>query len=138
MPMFNNPYATQNNTFGNAYPAQNTAGNWMTNQPPTSSFAWIQGGKATANAYPVAPGNTVYLIDSELPIMFKKSADQTGRLLPMETVYLVSEEEYNKLHSEPNNQNEEFITRQEFTDFANEMREKYVIRKEYRDGKSSV
>ena len=55
-----------------------------------------------------------------------------------ETVYLVSEEEYNKLHSEPSNQNEAFITRQEFTDFANEMREKYVIRKEYRDGKSSV
>ena len=94
MPMFNNPYSTQTNGFGYT---QNTAGNWVTNQPPTSSFAWIQGGKATANAYPVAPGNTVYLIDSELPIMFKKSADQTGRLLPMETVYLVSEEEYNSL-----------------------------------------
>lgn len=135
MAMFNNPYISQ--TGGYVYP-QSSGNNWSGNQMPTSSFAWIQGGKATANAYPVAPGNTVYLIDSELPVMFKKAADQTGRLLPMETVYLVSEEEYNKLHSETNNQNDSYITRQEFTDFANEMREKYVIRKEYRDGKSSV
>lgn len=63
-------------------------------QPQVSnSFAWVQG-EASAKAYPVAPGNTILLMDSEAPVLYMKSTDLTGKPLPMETRYLVSKEEY--------------------------------------------
>lgn len=43
---------------------------------------WVQG-EAGAKAYPVAPGNTVMLMDSESDMFFIKSADQNGIPLPL-------------------------------------------------------
>lgn len=53
-----------------------------------SGFIWIQG-EAGAKAYPVAAGNTVLLMDSENPVIYMKSTDQSGRPLPMRTFDLV-------------------------------------------------
>ena len=62
-------------------------------EPETNSFVWIQGGKAAAQAYPVAPGNDVLLRDSEQPVIYLKSTDKNGKPQPMQTYRIVEEEE---------------------------------------------
>ena len=50
-------------------------------QPATvASPIWVQG-EAGAKAYPVAPGSSVILMDSESNVFYIKSADQSG--MPM-------------------------------------------------------
>lgn len=46
-------------------------------QQPASSPLWVQG-EAGAKAYPVAPGSSVILMDSESNVFYIKSADQSG------------------------------------------------------------
>lgn len=53
-----------------------------------NTFQWVQG-QAGAEAYLVAPGASVILMDSNAPIIYFKSADQNGRYLPMKTYDLV-------------------------------------------------
>lgn len=105
--------------------------NWANNQPMTqNSFAWVQG-EAAAQAYQVAPGSTVMLMDSDRPILYMKSADSTGRPGAMVKQYLVSEEEYNKLQNGSNSSN--MVTKEEFEAAVSEIKEKYVLKKEYRN-----
>ena len=49
-------------------------------QQPAASPLWVQG-EAGAKAYPVAPGSSVILMDSESNVFYIKSADQSG--MPM-------------------------------------------------------
>lgn len=58
------------------------------NGSPNNTFQWVQG-QAAAEAYLVAPGNSVILMDSNAPVIYFKSADQNGRYLPMKTYDLV-------------------------------------------------
>ena len=58
------------------------------NQNPNNTFYWVQG-RAAAEAFLVAPGNSVILMDSNEPVLYYKSADASGRYLPMETYDLV-------------------------------------------------
>ena len=62
------------------YPA--TAQPMMQTQPQQTpaSPLWVQG-EAGAKAYPVAPGNSVLLMDSERNVFYIKSADASG--MPM-------------------------------------------------------
>lgn len=61
-------------------------------QPSTNNgFVWVQG-EAGAKAYPVGSGNTVLLMDSENPVLYIKSTDNSGRPFPMETYDLVKRE----------------------------------------------
>lgn len=55
---------------------------------PQNTFQWVQG-RAAAEAYLVAPGNSVILMDSNEPVIYYKSADANGRYLPMKTYDLV-------------------------------------------------
>ncbi len=54
-------------------------------QQGNGSIIWVQG-KAGAEAYPVAPGNKLMLMDSNEPVVYIKSADTTGKPMPL-TVY---------------------------------------------------
>lgn len=58
------------------------------NGGPNNTFQWVQG-QAAAEAFLVAPGNSVILMDSNAPVIYFKSADQNGRYLPMKTYDLV-------------------------------------------------
>lgn len=71
-----NPYARYQN-FGSSYPQQNP-----------NSINWVQG-RAGAEAYPVAPGASVMLMDSNEAVLYVKSADNTGRPLPLKVYDLV-------------------------------------------------
>ena len=55
-------------------------------------FVWVQG-EAGAKAYPVAAGNSVLLMDSENPVLYMKSTDQSGRPLPIEIYDLVKRQD---------------------------------------------
>lgn len=57
----------------------------------TNGFVWVQG-EAGAKAYPVGSGNTVLLMDSENPVLYIKSTDNSGRPFPMETYDLIKRE----------------------------------------------
>lgn len=85
----------------NQYSDSNYAGYFPSSYRPTftpptqqnqNTFQWVQG-QAGAEAYPVAPGASVILMDSNAPVIYYKSADQSGRYLPMKTYDLVERTE---------------------------------------------
>lgn len=100
-------------------------------QQPQNTFAWIQGGVATATNYPVAPGNTVVLIDSDNPLLFIKSADLSGKPQPMQTRYLVTEEDYNKLQNGKvsRSNDEQYVTKEYFEKKLSELDNKFVAKR---------
>ena len=78
-----NPYFTQ------FYPVNPYAQQQM-NQPQmptqqsttTNGITWVQG-ESAAKSYPVAPNNSILLMDSENPVMYIKSTDQSGMPQPL-------------------------------------------------------
>ena len=92
-----NPYQSYQTgvPYQTTYPQMNYPSNYQTavpmNQPQQTNnagFVWVQG-EAAAKAYPVAAGNSVLLMDSDAPVLYMKSTDNTGKPLPMETYDLV-------------------------------------------------
>ena len=80
-------------------------------------------------------------MDSEAPILYMKSTDMSGRPLPMETRYLVSKEEFDKLQNgelfEANK--DTYVTKEDFEKYITDAERKFVIRKGgSNNGKSSV
>lgn len=97
------------NSYLNFYPTQQPR---QQNQNP-NTFQWVQG-KAGAEAYPVAAGSSVILMDSNSPVIYYKSADSTGRYLPMKTYDLVERVEPVQGPNEaPNVDTSSFVTRDE-------------------------
>lgn len=134
MPQFYNPnyYNYQQPQFSTAVtPA------YMQAQPQqvSTGFAWVQG-EAAAKAYAVAPGTTMMLMDTENPVIYMKSADQSGRPQEMQVRYLVTKEEYDKVQNGiVSSQNaDNFVTKQEFENFVEDINKRFVVRKEYRNG----
>lgn len=83
-----NPYSFTlprypNNPYGQVYstPVQSQ-------RPAPNTFQWVQG-EAGAEAFLVAPNQSVILMDSNAPVIYFKSADASGRYLPMKTYDLV-------------------------------------------------
>ena len=71
-----NPYNVQNVPVNTQ--TQQTYQNTVTNQNATqSNINWVQG-ESGAKSYPVAPNNTVQLMDSEQARFYWKTADQNG------------------------------------------------------------
>lgn len=93
---------------------------------PSSSFVWVQG-EAGAKSYPVAPGNRVALFDSENPVVYIKSTDNTGRPSNMEIYDLVK-------RTEPTDNKQEmvdlssYITRDEIESLISSLVSKEVDR----------
>lgn len=67
--------------FGNYNPYMDNLTQLKTQQ---SSPIWVQGEQA-AKSYPVAPGSTVMLMDSESSRFFMKTTDPSGMPLPLRT-----------------------------------------------------
>ena len=53
-------------------------------QQPTTSILWVQG-EAGGRAYPVAPGASVLLMDSETSTFYIKTMDASGMPQPLRT-----------------------------------------------------
>ena len=56
--------------------------------PSSTGINWVQG-RAGANGFYVAPGQSALLMDSEDSVLYVKSVDMTGRPLPLEVYDLV-------------------------------------------------
>ena len=101
------------------------------NQPQSqNTFVWIQGEDA-ARSYPVAPGNTVVLIDSDKPIMYMKTTDLSGRPQPMEIRYLVNKEDYEKIQNGGNfsSNSDEYVTKAVFEKYIEEAANKFALKR---------
>lgn len=110
------------------YNPYNFTNTYMPYQPqqPMNQFAWVQG-EASAKAYAVAPGSTVVLIDTERPVMYMKSTDVNGKPMDMQVRYLVTKEEYERLH-EPQAP-ADYVTREEFEKYIAEAEKKFTAKK---------
>ena len=71
-----------------------------------TSIVWVQG-EADARAYPVAPGQRAIMMDSEA--LYIKSADVTGRPMPLEVYDLVKRE--NVVDSSEASKGNEYVTK---------------------------
>lgn len=108
--------------------------NYTTPQPtqpnPNGGFVWVQGEEA-AKAYPVAPGNKVLLMDSDNPVLYVKTADNTGRPMPLETYDLVLR--VNKI-PEPSSDLSSYVRKDEIEELIvaalNDIRSKKKARKD--------
>lgn len=71
--MDNNYFMNGNNPYRSYVPSYLAS----TNVNPTTNIIWTMGAES-AKAYPVAPGRTIMLMDSESPTFFIKAVDNNG------------------------------------------------------------
>lgn len=91
----------------------------ITNQPQQNDgITWVQG-ENSAKSYPVAAGRSVLLMDSESPVMYIKSTDQSGVPLPLR---IFDYKERSNSSSNAHEQKIDYISRNEFDAFRNEIR----------------
>lgn len=100
-----------------------------TNQQNNSGITWVQGENA-AKSFPVAAGQSVLLMDSENPVMYIKSTDQSGMPLPLRifdyTERVTKPQEETKVNPKPE---ADYVTKPEFDKFKEEMKSEF---KKYR------
>lgn len=117
-----NPYPNvnyQNPYFAQQIPQQTQQqGNYaynsqqLYNQQLNSGFQWVQG-EAAAKAYHVDPGQTVLLMDSDNPVLYYKSTDQSGRPIPMIIYDLVERKSSEPISSNQTLDLSEYVKRDE-------------------------
>jgi hypothetical protein len=87
-------------------------------QQQNDGITWVQG-ENSAKSYPVAAGRSVLLMDSESPVMYIKSTDQSGVPLPLR---IFDYKERSQSTSNAHEQKTDYISRNEFDAFRNEIR----------------
>lgn len=116
------------------YPIQQTVSNTpISSNNNSASIIWVQG-EAGAKAYPVAPGNSVLLMDSESECFYIKSTDASGIPMPLR-VFAYNEVVQTQQQEAPTSQidTSQFVTRselEELREMINELRPKQMSRKE--------
>ena len=119
------------------YPqVQQTVSNTPINNHSTG-IIWVQG-EAGAKAYPVAPGNSVLLMDSEAECFYIKSTDASGVPMPLRAfTYTEIVQTQPQEESIPQIDTSQFVTqedlnkiKQEFKQALDELRPKTMSRKE--------
>ena len=113
-----------NNYFPQYYPSAQPQFMATPPQPQqhTPGITWVQG-ENSAKSYPVGAGQSVLLMDSENPVMYIKSTDQSGMPLPLR-VFDYKERtqertEHPQTASEPK---ADYVSRNEFEAFREEIR----------------
>lgn len=76
-----------------------------------STLTWIQG-EAAAKSYPVAPGGSALLLDSEAPVFYIKTVDASGMPLPLR-VFDYTERQAHPPQAEQPTAPTEYVTREE-------------------------
>lgn len=86
--IYTNPYGnfSSGGNFGNSFQSVPQ----QTQMPPQQDpvFRWVQG-RAGAEAYSMAPGQSAFLMDSNEPILYAKATDSYGRYMPLQSYRLV-------------------------------------------------
>ena len=89
-------------------------------QQSSTNIIWVQG-ESAAKAYPVMPGQSVILMDSEATLMYIKSTDQSGMPLPLR-IFKYNEMTQNGNPAPQAESKNEFISREEFDKFREEIK----------------
>lgn len=87
---------------------------------PQQSIQWVQG-EIGARAYPVAPGSSTLLMDSDENRFYIKSADSSGMPLPLR-VFSYTEEVATQHSHDDKVDTSNFITREEFEEWKEAMK----------------
>lgn len=90
----------------------------------STNVIWVNN-ETEAKNYPVAPGNTVILMDNDNPVAYKKTTDFSGRSLPLEVYDLVprnapKEETHHQINLE------EYLQRKEFDAFLDKLDKRFA------------
>ena len=105
-------------------------------QPQSNGIIWVQGEQA-AKGYPVAPNQSVLLMDSEQSAFYIKSADNAGMPQPLR-IFDYSERKAEQVPAQIPEQN--FVTHSEFEEKLEEIKSmiKTTAKEKKSNGKSSV
>lgn len=110
-------------------------------QPPqqqnNNGIIWVQGEEG-AKAYMVAPGNSVFLMDSEASVFYIKSSDASGMPMPLR-IFDYTERTAARTPVQPSAASgEEYVTRQEFNALAARLDEITRAKEEPNDEQSGI
>ena len=92
-----------------------------------SGIIWVQG-ISGAKAYPVSPGNTVWLMDSENMTFYMKSTDTTGMPLPLKVFDY--KERVETAEKQPEIKLDDYVSKEEFEKLKESV-DKILQRPEY-------
>lgn len=118
-----NPYANLGQLYPMNYAYTNTPNNTgNTNQVLGVEFRYIQGGENAAKAYPVMPGSTMLLMDTETPYMYFKTVAFNGvpqplRKFKIEEVFDVPATDI----PEAKEVTPDYVTKEDFNDAINKL-----------------
>lgn len=106
--------------------------NFQTPQQTYSDPIWVQG-IAGAKSYPVAPGHSAPLFDSEDLKVYIKTVDQSGVPQPLRCFRLVEENQNGLLNSQTTEVKDVTLTKADLENFRNEVSDmiKDAISKSY-------
>ncbi len=123
------------------YPIQQTISNTpiSANQQHSTGIIWVQG-EAGAKAYPVAPGNSLLLMDSEKDCFYIKSTDSSGVPMPLRTfTYTEVVQTQPTRQADTRFDDSMYVTRDEFEELKQMIRDKHSTqRRENRNGEQAV
>lgn len=127
MAFYNPSYSTNYNP----YQAYGPIPNYSPPQPD-NGMIWVQG-ESGAKAYPVQSGKSVVLFDSETERFFIKTTDASGIPQPLR---IFSYSETNEIEpKEPKIDTSNFITREEFNEAINSIKNRQQQQQNNRDRK---
>lgn len=121
-PYYQNPYMGSNNN--------------------SNAIIWVQG-ESGAKAYPVQPGNSIALFDSENDRFFIKTTDASGMPLPLRIFNYAEQKDNNSIsnaiHVEDFNPGN-YVTRKEFDELLEKInsRNQYVRKENRNNGKQFI
>lgn len=104
----------------------------------SNAIIWVQG-ESGAKAYPVAPGNSLALFDSESDRFFIKSTDASGMPSPLRVFNYTEQKENNVISNAIHTEND-YVTRKEFEELLEKINQKnqYVRKENKNNGKQFV
>ena len=93
-------------------------------QTQHNGITWVQG-ENSAKSYPVMAGQSMLLMDSEQPVMYIKSTDQSGVPMPLrifDYTERVAEQSQPPVDSPKSQPPVDYISREEFDTFKEEIK----------------
>jgi len=115
-PNYYSPFYPQTSLYGTQPTAPTTP------QPTQSNgITWVQG-EASAKSYPVMAGQSILLMDSENPVMYIKSTDQSGMPLPLRVFDYTERKSENTAPNNAVQPKTDYVSRDEFNAFKEAVR----------------
>ena len=74
-----------------SYPSQQMQANNLRQQIQTTPFVWVENQKIAEN-WPLNPGSSIVMMDTQEPVIYIKTVDVMGRVLPLEIYDMVKRE----------------------------------------------